>query len=540
MRTGWTIRLALATGCTLALHGVAAAVLCSTLTAPPGVVYLYDDAATSTVFSGNSFQIDGRDTTLAGDLGTEPAVYGVAARNDANAQEVRDALNGPQLDNVIGRGFEPAPPVPSIGVVAGPDAAGIAQLVNVLLAKTHVVLTDAVIAGNATWGTPDAPSITHLVGQGAGVTMTGTANIAGAGVLVVDGALTVQGAFAYDGLVIVRGPLSVVKDFSVPVVGNVSIDGSVWTTNLHLAVGGSLWMRYSREAIALALDAGASGGCQVAVCGDGIRTEDEGCDDGNALDGDCCSSTCLAAAASTPCADDGNVCTSDVCNGAGACVHGVLTGACDDDDACTSGDTCVAGSCTGTPVDCGACMRCDVTAGCIADQQLDCREPLVPSLSRLGLTDSDDPRRDRLSWRWRSADGLAFADLGDPTASTGYSLCLFGGPSAGSVLLRAAVAAGTDCGASCGWTATSRGFRYRDPLARTGVKRIDLSARLPGVGSIRVAGMGEHLHVPELPFPIAAPLVLQLRAAGGACWQTTYPIGNIGGGHGVVARGAQP
>jgi len=77
-------------------------------------------------------------------------------------------------------------------------------------------------------------------------------------------------------------------------------------------------------------------------------------------------------------------------------------------------------------------------------------------------------------------------------------------------------------------------------IGRTGITRIDLSARLPGVGGIRVAGAGAALHMPELPFPISAPLVLQLRADGGKCWQTTYPMGNIGYSGRLTARGGQP
>jgi hypothetical protein len=106
------------------------------------------------------------------------------------------------------------------------------------------------------------------------------------------------------------------------------------------------------------------------------------------------------------------------------------------------------------------------------------------------------------------------------------------------VLLRAVVPPGNACGTSCGWAVTARGFRYRDRLASTGISRIDLAARSPGTGSIRVAGMGEELHVPA---SIVMPLVVQLRADGGACWQTTYPIENVAFGVGRLnARGAQP
>ncbi len=60
---------------------------------------------------------------------------------------------------------------------------------------------------------------------------------------------------------------------------------------------------------------------EIGTCGDGILDPIEACDDGNLLDGDCCSSACSVEPAGTPCADDGNPCTLDACDGAGACAH---------------------------------------------------------------------------------------------------------------------------------------------------------------------------------------------------------------------------
>jgi cysteine-rich repeat protein len=60
---------------------------------------------------------------------------------------------------------------------------------------------------------------------------------------------------------------------------------------------------------------------ETGVCGDGILDALEECDDGNLLDGDCCSSACLFEPAGTPCEDDGNPCTIDACDGAGVCAH---------------------------------------------------------------------------------------------------------------------------------------------------------------------------------------------------------------------------
>ena len=135
----WTMRLALAAGGALATHGVAAAVLCSTITAPPGAVYLYGDAPAASAFTGNSFFIDGHDYTLAFGPGTAATIVGIATHTEANAQAARDALALVQADNVQGLGFDPGPPiVPSIASVAGPDTTAVDQFVSSLLAAPHV------------------------------------------------------------------------------------------------------------------------------------------------------------------------------------------------------------------------------------------------------------------------------------------------------------------------------------------------------------------------------------------------------------------
>jgi cysteine-rich repeat protein len=56
-------------------------------------------------------------------------------------------------------------------------------------------------------------------------------------------------------------------------------------------------------------------------CGNGVLDRGEACDDGNFIDGDCCSSSCTVEPTSQTCADDRNACTADHCDGAGACVH---------------------------------------------------------------------------------------------------------------------------------------------------------------------------------------------------------------------------
>jgi cysteine-rich repeat protein len=81
------------------------------------------------------------------------------------------------------------------------------------------------------------------------------------------------------------------------------------------------------------------------VCGNGIVETGEQCDDGNTVDGDCCSAACQAEP-DGPASCDGNACTRP-----DTCTNGVCTpGACADGAACTiCGGTCQD---TGSSCDC--------------------------------------------------------------------------------------------------------------------------------------------------------------------------------------------
>ncbi len=109
------------------------------------------------------------------------------------------------------------------------------------------------------------------------------------------------------------------------------------------------------------------------VCGDDIEASTEECDDGNAIDGDCCSSTCQLEALGAPC-DDQNACTTaDSCNGTGGCLSGPPL-PCDDGDTCTI-DTCSPSSgclhVNGTP-------PCDYSTGCTTAARCAPVAPLGP------------------------------------------------------------------------------------------------------------------------------------------------------------------
>ncbi|MBW2289532.1 MAG: DUF4215 domain-containing protein [Deltaproteobacteria bacterium] len=78
------------------------------------------------------------------------------------------------------------------------------------------------------------------------------------------------------------------------------------------------------------------------LCGNAYLTSDEQCDDGNTLDGDCCSSTCQFESTGAAC-DDGEVCSDgDTCDGGGICLPGSLLN-CDDGTYCNGTESCVTG-----------------------------------------------------------------------------------------------------------------------------------------------------------------------------------------------------
>ena len=225
----------------------------------PGAIYLASDGGTNATFNGNTFAVDGTDRNFTGGAGPGAPIPGISTRNDANTQEAMNSLNASQLDNVQGLGYSAGPPlVPSVRTSpAAPTAAQVSQIIDDLLARPGVVTWPSdQVNGNATFGTVAAPQITYF-NAADGVTIKGNGNASGAGIMIVDGDLTIEGTLDFKGLVLVRGRTNVVGDSEF--TGNATIYGSVWTNDINLVVGGSAIVQYSTQALALA-DAVGGGG----------------------------------------------------------------------------------------------------------------------------------------------------------------------------------------------------------------------------------------------------------------------------------------
>ena len=206
---------------------------------------------------------------------------------------------------------------------------------------------------------------------------------------------------------------------------------------------------------------------RVPSCGDGILDGGESCDDGNAVNGDCCSSSCAFEAAGDPCSDS-DPCTLDECDGAGACG--------------------------------------------VAAPRTGCRAALKSSLA---IKDTADDGKDKLIWKWLKGDATVQGDFGVPTGTAAHTLCLFAGTAA---------LASLDIPPGANWAPISdKGYKFKDPTgAPDGVNKSILKGGIAGKAKALVKGKGANLPDPlgaALPLPVTAQLV---NDANSICFEGIY------------------
>ncbi len=125
--------------------------------------------------------------------------------------------------------------------------------------------------------------------------------------------------------------------------------------------------------------------------------------------------------------------------------------------------------------------------------------------------------KESLTWKWlKGQQTIDAADLGVPTGSTSYKLCVFTSPQ-----MELNVAGGS------GWKATGSGFTYSDPTtAQDGVKKILVKAGAAGKSKALVKGKGSGL-LPLPTLPATPPVTVQLQNSAGKCWETAFSSGNV-------------
>lgn len=129
-----------------------------------------------------------------------------------------------------------------------------------------------------------------------------------------------------------------------------------------------------------------------------------------------------------------------------------------------------------------------------------------------------------LDWKWLKGSPTSKSDFGDPPSADTYELCVYDG--APSLIMHATAPAGGLCQLSrpkpC-WREKTGGFTYTNrDLTPLGLARIVLKAGLiPGTAKIAVHGKGANLDMPA-SFPLAQPVIVQLKNSSGTCWEATY------------------
>lgn len=211
------------------------------------------------------------------------------------------------------------------------------------------------------------------------------------------------------------------------------------------------------------------------VCGDGILDAGELCDDGNTVDGDCCSDDCGRAAV----CDDGNPCTQDSCIAA-------------------------TGECGSVVVPATGCRRAGT--------------------SDLGLSVRGDGKA---RWKWNDGEATSCDDLGAPNIDTAYDLCIYDGIGGDGYSL----AAHFHLPASELWT-LGEGCRwsYSDTAsAADGIGSFRLTPGETGRTAVRFGARGP---VAPIPTPIATDrfmsmdptTTVQLSNSHGGCWESQFTL----------------
>lgn len=153
-------------------------------------------------------------------------------------------------------------------------------------------------------------------------------------------------------------------------------------------------------------------------------------------------------------------------------------------------------------------------AACSAEPRAGCKQPFDAHKSTLvftqtGRTDPDDI----YTWKWLHGARTDVAEFGDPTTTTGYALCIYDASARVQPVVGNTVAAGGACkSVKGGYVCTDKGSR---PL-----RRLVLKAGVDGKSRILAHGDSDTV---QALLPFVAPVVVQLQADGGACWETALP-----------------
>jgi hypothetical protein len=208
----------------------------------PAVLTLLDPNSAIN-FAGNSFQINGTDHPLDNRTAPAPSVLGIAT--SATPSQVIRQLSGQQLDNVTGTGG-----YPSVAAWTPPSPTWFDDLFQAMRPLANVVFTNYTQQYSGKLGNWRAGN--YLISYSQGSLKVG-GGATGAGVLLVDGDLTVSGNFEYVGYIFVTGKLRVTGGGNGQTLRGVIYCGEdvsqTLTGTLKAALKGGIDLLYSSDAL---------------------------------------------------------------------------------------------------------------------------------------------------------------------------------------------------------------------------------------------------------------------------------------------------
>lgn len=143
------------------------------------------------------------------------------------------------------------------------------------------------------------------------------------------------------------------------------------------------------------------------------------------------------------------------------------------------------------------------------------------------LKHNTDDAKDKLVWKWTKGAETTLPELGDPTATTNYALCVYAGDQVGTVELPS--------GAS--WLPMgSKGFRFKD-LTGTPNGAQKALVKSGAAGKARALVKGKGVNLPDLTAPLEEPVRVQLvNDSNGVCFESVYSVATKNDGKKFLAK----
>lgn len=162
----------------------------------------------------------------------------------------------------------------------------------------------------------------------------------------------------------------------------------------------------------------------------------------------------------------------------------------------------------------------DCTTGaqssCAATPLAGCR---TAALSKVKSKQPDNTnRKDSFKWTWKKGEATTLADLGDPTSTTSYSVCLYEDGQ-----LRGEHSFPADPSL---WKAVNTGFIWKDSAASLGKSSVKLKTGIDGKASISVSSSRVMALDPGYPFQ--SPVTVQLvNGESGLCFESVFAADDL-------------